>query len=326
MKAVRFEKQTISLIDRPLPEIGANEALVKILLAGICATDIGIYNGYADFTGIAGHEFVGIVAQCPDYPERVGRRVVADINCGCGRCPACIAHAPRHCPERQTIGIRGRDGAFAEYCAVPVENLHVVPDPVETISAVFAEPLAAALEITQQLHIQYDTRIAVIGDGKLGILAALGLNHYSGRVQLIGRHLQKLALAERQGLSTVCADSEESVPSVCARLGRFDVTVDATGNPAGINLAIALTRPEGTVVVKTTSHRPSQIDLATVAVNELRMLGSRCGSLPLALRFLENRWLDVVPLVEAVYPLADFDQAFSHALRKTSLKVLLAME
>ncbi len=326
MKAVRFENQTISVVDLPLPEIGGNEALVKILMAGICATDIAIFNGYAGFTGIPGHEFVGIVEQCPKSPELVGKRVVADINCGCGRCPACLARDPRHCPERQTIGIRGRDGVFAEYCAIPVENLHVVPEPVETLCAVFAEPLAAALEIAQQLHIGHHTRIAVIGDGKLGILAALGLNHYSSRVLLAGRYPQKLAIAERQGVATVCLDSKDAVAAVCARLGQFDITVDATGNPEGINLAIALTRPEGTVVVKTTSHRPSQIDLASVAVNELRLIGSRCGDLSLALRFLENRWLDVKPLVDAVYPLTDFTEAFSHALCKDSLKVLLAVE
>jgi len=324
MIAVRFENKTISLLDLPVPEPGDGEALVRVVMAGICATDVEIFHGYAGFAGVPGHEFIGIVESCPSRPEFVGSRVVADINCGCGRCRACLREDARHCPDRKVIGIRGRDGVFAEYCVIPARNLHRVPKTVETIDAVFAEPLAAALEIPQQWHVTGSTRIAVLGDGKLGLLAAIGLNHFSGRVLLIGRHSGKLAIAEKQGIPTFLIDPDIPVETVRHQLGRFDMTVDATGNPDGVNMAISLTRPRGTVVVKTTTREMTTIDLAEITVNELRLAGSRCGDLPLALRFLENRWIDVKPLVEAVYPLSRFDAAFSHAMRKGSLKVLIS--
>lgn len=324
MKAVKFENRAVSFIDVPTPEIADDEALVKISLAGICGTDIAIYHGYADFSGIAGHEFTGTVHACPAAPEWIGKRVVADINIGCGQCPACRCRDARHCPDRTVIGIRGRNGAFAQYCKIPVANLHPVPENVESICAVFAEPLAAALEITQQIHICHSASIAVIGDGKLGILTALGLAHFSGGVCLIGRHEDKLAVAARQGIRTISLPADANPETLKNQFAAFDVTVDATGSPDGINWALALTRPKGTVVIKTTPHEATALDLATVAVNELHLIGSRCGDLDMALRFLQHRRIDVMPLVEAVYPFSRFDDAFAHAGQSTSLKVLLA--
>ncbi|MCF8111757.1 MAG: alcohol dehydrogenase catalytic domain-containing protein [Desulfobacteraceae bacterium] len=323
MKAVRFENSRILLTNAPVAEPDGQEALVKVAMAGICATDIEILNGYAQFSGTPGHEFAGIVQDAPGRRDLEGKRVVADINCGCGKCRWCICGDARHCETRTVIGIRGRNGAFAEYCTVPVSNLYVIPDSVETFRAVFAEPLAAALEITQQVHIINTARIAVLGDGKMGLLAALVLKHFSGRVMLLGRHPEKLAIAENQGIETIQTDKGSLPETAAGGSGQFDIVVEATGSPDGIQAALGLVRREGTVVVKTTSRNRSQIDLSSIVVNEIRLLGSRCGDIDLALRFLENRWVDVAALVEKIYSFSDFHEAFRHACRKGSLKVML---
>lgn len=323
MKAVRFENGRILLTDAPVAEPDGQEALVRVSMAGICATDIEILNGYAQFSGTPGHEFAGIVQDAPGRPDLEGKRVVADINCGCGKCPWCLCGDARHCEARTVIGIRGRNGAFAEYCTVPVSNLYVIPDSVETFRAVFAEPLAAALEITQQVHIINTDRIAVLGDGKMGLLAALVLNHFSGRVMLLGKHREKLAIAENHGIETIQTNEYPSLETAAGATGQFDIVVEATGSPDGIGTALSLVRPEGTVVVKTTSRSHSEIDLSSIVVNEIRLLGSRCGDLDLALRFLENGWVDVAPLMEKIYPFSDFFEAFKHAAGKGSLKVIL---
>ncbi len=323
MKAVWFENRKITLTAVPVPEPGENEALVKILLAGICTTDTEIYQGYAEFSGIAGHEFVGQVWQAPADSGLVGKRVVADINCGCGKCDWCLCGDPRHCETRTVLGIRGKNGAFAEYIAVPVQNLHVVPDTVDTLRAVFAEPLAAAMEITQQVHITNSMRILVLGDGKLGLLCALGLKHFSSRVMLAGRHAEKLAIAENQGIDTLQTAEYGIRQAAFRRSGRFDMVVEATGSPTGIRETLELVRPEGTIILKTTSHKPSEIDLSAVAVNEIHLLGSRCGDIDLALGFLANNRIDVLPLAEKIYPLSRFTEAFAHAAARGSLKVLI---
>ncbi len=314
------------MVDAPMPDISEHEALIKILMAGICATDVELYKGYQDFQGIPGHEFVGIVEKAPQAPEIVGKRVVVDINIGCGQCLRCRNGDARHCPLRRVVGIRGQDGGFAEYCAVPVDNLRVLPEGLETIDAVFAEPLAAALEIAQQVHIRNDTKLAVMGDGKMGLLCAFALNHYSTRVTIIGRHAEKLELAAAQGIST-CNTSDMPPEMLEQRLkGAFDVVVEASGNPDAINQAVKLTAPEGTIVVKTTSHQPSKINLAELVVNELTILGSRCGDIGFAVKCLGNRWVHVASLVDSVYSFADFPKAFEHAMAPGSKKILLAFE
>lgn len=325
MKAAVFENGRVSVRQAPLPETGENEALVKVFLAGICTTDIEILRGYAGFSGIAGHEFAGIVESAPGRPDLAGKRVVADINVGCGKCARCRLGDPRHCDARTVLGIRGRNGAFAEYCAVPVENLHVIPDTVETVRAVFAEPLAAALEITQQVHVANTDRVLVLGDGKMGILTALALQHASGSVFLAGRHPRKLAIAEKQGIGTYRIPAGTPAANAVEPPGRFDMVVEATGSPGGLQSALGLVRPEGTVVVKTTTRELSCIALSAVAVNEIHILGSRCGDMDLALRFLEKGWIDVMPLLEKIYPFSRFREAFDHAMQKGSLKVMVAL-
>ena len=320
MQAAWLKHGVASVLAKPIPAPAEGEALIRTLMAGICATDLELARGYAQFSGTPGHEFVGEVVQAEAAPDLIGRRVVADINCGCGVCPWCQANDPRHCPDREVIGLRKRDGAFAEFLTVPVSNLHPVPERVDTLEAVFAEPLAAALEITQQLHIKHTTRIGVLGGGKLGILIALSLNHVSSAVTLIGRRAALLDLAARKGVHTAFVGSEH--PDIA----NFDLVVEATGSPRGLSRALELVRPEGTVVLKTTTQSTADIDLTPIAVKEITVLGSRCGDLSLALKFLEQGWITVDDLVEAVYPLQDFPKALEHASRPGTLKVLVAFD
>lgn len=326
MKAVKFENNRISIIETAVPKPGQGEALVKVSMAGICATDMEILNGYAGFSGTPGHEFSGTVESAPQYPDLEGRRVVADINCGCGKCPWCMSGDTRHCESRTVIGIRGRNGAFAEYLTVPVRNLHFLPESVDNTRAVFAEPLAAALEITQQVHIKNKDRIAVLGDGKMGLLAALALKHHAGSLVLAGRHPEKLSIASKHGIDTIQLGPGDSGETAALKMGQFDIAVEATGSPDGISTALGLVRPEGTVAVKTTSRGSSQIDLSAVVVHEISIMGSRCGDMDLALRYLENRWVDTDQLLEKIYPFSGFMKAFRHAGQRGSLKVMIDME
>ncbi len=318
MKAIRFENGAVVTVDAPMPERQPGDALVRVLMAGICATDIAIFHGYADFTGIPGHEFVGVVEKCPDFPEMEGKRVVADINFGCSACAD-----EKHCANRRVLGIRGHNGAFAAYCAIPAKNLYPVAASVGTRQAVFAEPLAAALEITRQAPLESRSRVAVLGDGCLGILCALGLRQYTEGVVLLGRHRKKLSIASQQKVKTFLMDPHTEPAALASQLGVFDITVDATGNAEGINWCIPLTRPRGTVLVKTTTFEKSNIDMAPVVVNELTIKGSRCGSMALALDVLQNRAVDVTPLIDAVYPFSRFAEAFARAMEKESMKVLI---
>ncbi|MCF8110655.1 MAG: alcohol dehydrogenase catalytic domain-containing protein [Desulfobacteraceae bacterium] len=325
MKAAKLENRHAFLTEMPIPKPEENEALIKISTAGICTTDIEILHGYAGFSGIAGHEFAGTVEKAPSFPELEGKRATADINCGCGKCKWCSSGDARHCRDRSVIGIRGRNGAFAEYLCVPVKNIHLIPESVEDYRAVFAEPLAAALEITQQVHIKNTHRIAVLGDGKMGLLTALALRHHCENLLLAGRHPEKLAVVSGKGIDTILLEPSDSTGAAGSRPDPFDIVVEATGSPEGIQDALAMVRAEGTVIAKTTSHRRSQIDLCEVVVNEIHILGSRCGDINLALRYLENGLVDVDLLVEKIYPFSDFTEAFDHACRKGSLKVLLDM-
>ena len=327
MKAVQFENQKISLIEVPIPAISDGEARVQVMMAGICATDVALFQGYQNFSGIPGHEFVGLVEAAPGAPEMVGKRVVADINVGCGECPWCRSGNMRHCPSRQAIGIRGRDGAFAEYVAVPLANLVALPEGLETIDAVFAEPAAAALEIARQVHIRHDTKIAVLGDGRMGQLCAQALSLYSSRVRMLGRHEEKLAIAAAEGVGT---DNVSGVfdPAGKVLAGRhaqaFDLVVEATGSPEGVNQALQLARSEGTVVVKTTSHQSSDLDLAELVVREITLLGSRCGDAGFAVQCLANGRIKPAALVDGVYAFSEFKAAFERAASRGSGKVLLA--
>jgi len=323
MKAVLFAEKALRFIDKPVPEPGENEALLQTLMAGICNTDVELFQGYYDFEGIPGHELVGVVVRCPASSEWIGRRVVADINCGCGRCPRCLTGDVRHCTGRKTIGLGGRDGAFAQYLTVPLSNLHPVDETVENHRAVFAEPLAAALEIGEQVHITARSRIAILGDGKIGLLAAMALRCKTHRVTVFGKHSEKLRIAADLGLGTVRVDSLGGGPWRAARTHGFDLVVEATGKADGVALALELVRPEGTVVLKTTTHAPALLDLSRVVVDELHLVGSRCGDLGFALHYLKNRWVAVEPLIEAVYRFEDFEAAFERARTPGAKKVLI---
>ncbi len=322
MQAAYINNGKLVLAELPEPVPGPGQALLRPVLAGICNTDLELLAGYYGFCGVPGHEFVAVVEAAPERPELVGSLVTADINVGCGTCPRCRDGDSRHCPSRRTIGIRDWSGALAERLLAPLAKLHAIPEGLSSEAAVFAEPLAAALEIGQQVHITAGQRVLVLGDGKLGLLVALGLRPSAPSLLLAGRHAAKLAIASAQGVAThlVPAGGEEDLPE---RLGRFDLVVEATGRPPGLDLALKLARPEGVVVAKTTSHEPSTLDLARLVVDEITLLGSRCGDLALALHYLANGWVDPRPLIEAVYPFAEVQAAFAHARRPGACKVLV---
>lgn len=323
MRAVWFGNGKAEIREIPPPEPGPGEALVKTLLAGICNTDLELLAGYYDFRGVPGHEFVARVESAPGLPEMVGRLVGADINLGCGECPQCRRHGGHHCPNRRTLGIREAQGAFAEYMVIPLVNLRPLPQGLAPEKAVFAEPLAAALRIAQQVHLGGVQRVLVLGDGKLGLLCALALRPLTGGLVLAGRHPNKLRLAQAQGVETALVSQRAGPGETTRQIGTFDLVVEATGNPQGLGLALSLVRPEGVVVAKTTSHEPSQLDLARLVVNEVRLQGSRCGDVGQALSYLAAGWLDPLPLVEAAFPFGDFPQALARARKKGALKVLV---
>jgi threonine dehydrogenase-like Zn-dependent dehydrogenase len=288
---------------------------VRVLVAGICNTDIEILKGYMGFRGIIGHEFVGLVEECAE--ERLlGRRVVGEINAGCGRCDYCLKGLERHCPARSVLGILGRDGAMAEYLTLPVRNLHVVPDGVADEEAVFAEPLAAAFEISEQVHVVPSSRVLVMGDGKLGLLAAMALGLACADVTVLGKHGDKLEIAARRNLKT-------AMPGALAMERAYDVVVEATGTAGGLQTALGLVRPRGTVVLKSTVAGATEMNLSPIVIDEITVVGSRCGPFAPALRALSGRLVDVRPLVTGIFPFERAREAFERARQKGSLKVLL---
>ena len=318
MYALFFDGHQLSLNERyPDPDPAPGEALLQVLLAGICATDLEVLAGYASFTGVPGHEFVGRVLACDARPELVGQRVVAEINIGCGACPPCRAGRREHCQQRRVLGIRNRDGAFAERVTVPVENLHVVPDNVSDQAAVFAEPLAAALRIQEQIELRPTDRVLVLGDGKLGQLIARSLAGLGWELVAQGRSHDRrgMDLLREAGIATAAAGE---IPP-----GWADVVVECTGSPAGFDQALELLRPEGRLVLKSTYAASGAINLSRVVVDEIRVVGSRCGPFKPALAALASGRVDPLPLIDAVYPLTEGLAAMEHAARRGALKVLI---
>jgi threonine dehydrogenase-like Zn-dependent dehydrogenase len=315
MKALRFAGGRLNLDDVP-PPAAEGEALIRVTKSGICNTDIEITRGYAGFEGTIGHEFVGVVEQS-GRAELVGRRVVGEINAGCGRCPLCLAGDPRHCPERTVLGIKGRDGAHAEYLRLPDANLVELPDTVSDEQAVFAEPLAAAYGITEQVDFQPETPVAVIGDGKLGILCALTLGLLSNKVTLIGRHASKLRIAERQGIESLLASEVGKMSSV------FDIVVEASGSESGFATALDLVRPKGKIVLKSTFQGKPAWEAWRVVVDEITIVGSRCGRFEPAVRILAGGKIDVTPMISTDLPLSRGVEAIAEAQSKGVMKVLL---
>lgn len=314
MLALRWNGDALTLArDHPEPMPGPGEAVVAVLRAGICRTDVEITRGYLGFRGTPGHEWVGRVVAAPDSPALVGMRVVGEINYACGRCATCAAGMDRHCPTRRVCGIVGADGAFAERLCLPTAQLHRVPDDVPDRAAVFVEPLAAAFAILEQVPDVGGRRAIVLGDGKLGILAAQVLRVAGADVLLSGRHPRKLDVARQVGVAV-------GIPMAGA-----DLVVDATGSPDGLAAAVALVRPRGTVVMKTTVAAEHRLDLAPAVVNEVTLVGSRCGRFAPAIAALAAGRIAVEALIDAEYPLADGLAAVERAGTRGVLKVLLAV-
>ncbi|HXG67984.1 MAG TPA: alcohol dehydrogenase catalytic domain-containing protein [Blastocatellia bacterium] len=314
MKAIRFDGSLRVTSDAPVPE-REGEALIRVLNAGICNTDLEIVKGYGGFHGILGHEFVG---QVVDAPERalIGKRVVGEINVGCNRCDLCRAGDARHCPNRTVLGIKGRDGAFAEYLTLPARNLLEVPETIDNQTAVFTEPLAAACNILEQTAINESTRVAVVGDGKLALLTAFVMASAGCDLTVIGKHNEKLAIAESAGAQCYRLPLRVSA-------AKYDVVIEASGSPSGLTLALELVRPRGVVVLKSTHHSPTTLEMSQVVVNEITILGSRCGRFRPAIELLESKRVNVQPLISARFPLEEGLQAFERAAAPGSLKVLL---
>jgi threonine dehydrogenase-like Zn-dependent dehydrogenase len=305
--------------DLRIPSPPAGEALVRVSRAGICNTDLELVRGYYPFTGIIGHEFVGVVEAAPRGFEHLeGRRVVGEINAVCGGCSACAAGRRAHCANRTVLGIVDRHGAFAEYLTLPAENLHTVPDDVPDEAAVFTEPLAAALQIQEQLDFRADDRVVVVGDGKLGQLIARTLALTGCSVCAVGRHPDKLAMLSGRGIDTRLADDPAA-----RRLCDFDVAVECTGNAAGFDLARRALRPRGILVLKSTYADRLTFDASSLVVDEISVVGSRCGPFAPALRLLREGTIGVEDLVADRFPLSAGVAAFERARQPGTLKVLL---
>jgi threonine dehydrogenase-like Zn-dependent dehydrogenase len=324
MKALQFENQRLQVSDVPTPELDG-EAVVRVTLSGICNTDLEIARGYAGFEGTLGHEFVGVIenvssATAPSLTVgllKPGARVVGEINAGCGHCNLCFSGDSRHCAARTVLGIVGRDGAHAEFLKLPLRNLLQVPDEVPDAHAVFVEPLAAACGILERASITRDSQVAVIGDGKLGLLCAQVLATTGARVTLIGKHESKLQIAQRRDIDTSFADKAKK------RIREFDVVVEASGSPSGFELALDLLRPRGVLVLKSTFHGATQMNAARIVVDEISVVGSRCGRFGPALELLKQGQIDVENLISEEFSLTDGVRAMAHAAEPDVMKVLL---
>lgn len=322
MKAIVFD-ENLKLdknYEKPVPQKG--EALIKVSLAGICNTDFEITKGYMGYKGILGHEFVGVVEEINDEDKSLfGKRVVAEISYGCHKpdCEWCNQGLVRHCPDRHTIGIWRKDGCFAEYITLPLEILFEVPENVSNEQVVFVEPLAAACEILEQLHIQPIQKVLVQGDGKLGLTTALTLNAFNYDVTLVGKHQNKLDIAKAQGVKTILLDDLDVKPE-------WEVVVEATGSISGFETAMALTKPRGTLVLKSTVAGSKEFNLAPIVINEITVLGSRCGQFKPALRLLENNRIDFKSFISGIYSVDDAIEAFEKNKDKDTLKVLIKFD
>lgn len=317
MKALWLENQQLLLREEvPLPA-RPGEALVKVRLAGVCGTDLEMVKGYYPFTGIPGHEFVGEVVQSQETLDSglAGRRVVGEINAVCGNCEQCLAGRRTHCENRTVLGILNRDGVFAEYVSLPLENLHLVPDSVSDEAAVFTEPLAAALEIQQQVQIKPTDRILLVGAGRLGQLIAQTLSLTGADLRVVARHPRQQDLLRQRGIRLI---EEADVQP-----WRYDVVVEATGSTSGFNLARKAIRPRGTFVLKSTYKGDITLNLSPVVVDEITMVGSRCGPFPPALRLLEKKEVDPTVLIAAEFGLAEGVRAFDEAEKRGMLKVVV---
>jgi threonine dehydrogenase-like Zn-dependent dehydrogenase len=313
MRALVFDGHLRFVEDAPMPAADG-EAVIRVRVAGICNTDLEITRGYRDYRGILGHEFVGEVVHSPER-SWIGRRVCGEITARCGRCRWCARGMGSHCAHRTVLGIAGRPGAFAEFLRLPPENLHEVPEDVVNDAAVFVEPLAAAYEILEQISISGSDRVIILGDGKLGLLCAQVLKTVADDVTLVGKHESKLALASALGIRSVLLER--------AQLREADLVVEATGSAAGFDAAVRMLRPRGTLVLKSTVARPDAVDVTSVVVNEVTIVGSRCGPFPRAIEALARGEIQVLPLISERFPIERAVDAMERATQPGVLKIVL---
>ena len=307
-------------MEAEIPQPRAGEALIKVRLAGICRTDLEIAKGYMSFAGIPGHEFVGEVARLNEADMGreagwIGQRIMGEINCGCGQCEICRSGLERHCPQRTILGIQGRNGALAEYLTLPLRNLHPIPDELSDQSAVFTEPLAAALEILEQVRIEPGSRVLVIGDGKLGLLVARVMQIHGCKLLCLGADSRKMGILKQWGI--------EAIHHSAYKADSRDFVVEASGRPEGFNLALSAIKPRGTLILKSTYHGSLNLDAASLVINEIAVIGSRCGPFVPALNLLAQKRIPTDDLVTATYPAHDMLKAFDHASQPEALKVLI---
>ncbi|NOS99753.1 MAG: alcohol dehydrogenase catalytic domain-containing protein [Phycisphaerales bacterium] len=314
MRAICFEDRLIYDDNRPEPAPTNGDAVVRVHLAGICATDHHITRGYMGFRGIVGHECVGTVETGPH--EWLGKRVVCEINCVCRQCAQCQSGLSNHCSRRTVMGIRGRDGCFADLVAVPIHNLHEAPNAITDEEAVFVEPLAAAMQVVKQVPIERRMNVAVVGSGRLGLLVAQVLATTGCRLEVIGRNPQSLLFCEKRGIRA------RLISDTPAKADR-DLVVDCTGSPDGLAAAIGFVRPRGTIVLKSTHAEPSAVDLAPIVVNEITVVGSRCGPFADAIHALARREVDVSSMVSRSYKIERWAEAFEASQQAGNIKVLL---
>lgn len=316
MKALVFDNELKLDNNYPMPILNANEVLIKTSMVGICNTDYEITKGYMGYKGVLGHEFVGTVVE--GAPDLIGKRVVGEINLACNNCSYCAQNLQRHCPNRQTLGILNKDGCFSEYFTLPRENVLVVPDGVPDEEIVFIEPVAAALEILEQVKIEPRHKVALLGDGKLGLSIALVLNAYNVDFVHIGKHKDKLETSRNMGSSVKLLSDVSDADKMA-----FDVVIEATGSKGGFETSLSLVKPRGTLVLKSTIAASEGLNLASVVVNEITIIGSRCGLFAPAMRLFENKKIDVKPLISHILQFDDAISAFELNKNKEVIKVLL---
>jgi len=316
MRALAVTENGVAWVERPTPVPQAGEALVRIAMAGICNTDLEIARGYMSFSGVLGHELCGVVEQCSD-PRWIGRRVAGEINLGCGHCDLCGRRMNRHCQTRTVLGIMGKDGCFASHVTLPLANLHPLPDAISDQAACFVEPTAAAFEIIEQVPLDGRDTVAVMGDGKLALLIAQVIATTGAKLTLVGKHDEKLKVARALGIDTAARDTLANKS--------FDMVIEATGSPSGMHDAISLVQPRGKIVLKSTYHGPLTLDAAPIVIDELTLIGSRCGPFEPAIAALATGAVRTEPMVSAVVPFADALNGFATASATGVLKVLLDM-
>jgi len=318
MKALVFDGKEGKVGERKKPASENGEALIQVHRAGICNTDLEIVKGYMEFQGVLGHEFVGEVVDSKEN-QWIGKRVVGEINCYCGTCEFCRNGLGNHCPNRTVLGILNRNGVFAEYVSLPIHNLIPVPDSVPDEQAVFTEPLAAAFEILEQIRVTPEDRVVVIGDGKLGLLVAQVLRLSTPQVLLLGKHPEHWEFLSEKGIKGMSVDQLEPKPE-------FDVAVEASGSPAGLETAISILKPRGTLVLKSTVARPNNsFNWNLLVINEIQVIGSRCGPFKPAIEALKDKSVEVQSMIQKTYPLSNGVEALRHAGQKGMLKVQLMM-